>query len=201
VIHRIFLLVTSSTLLLLAAKTCPDHYNPRWFEEASDELVLIIDEYFTDRNISFPPQLQEVKKLGLKKVSNSLFQLPQATRDYKEYRFPVHPGIWRYEQYKEGITVTHLLLKEPEKLSEIKAINTYNDLLGAYWGDYSVTAYRMRLTPEDTRIRYQNRYFELNVDLYGLKNDATPLKQTYADIAIRDYTAQVNAFIRCEERE
>lgn len=197
-IRRIFLLATSWTLLLSAAEQCPDHYDPKWFEEASDELALLLDEYFTDRNISLPPTLPELQKEGMIKVSAQRYELPHATRHYRELAFPVRPGLWRYERFDRHVTTTHLLIKEPEKLSEIQAINTYNDLLGAYWGDYTVTGYRMRLSPEDTRIRYRDSYIELNVDIYGLKNDATPLRYTYADILIRDYSRQVNAFIRCK---
>ena len=200
-IRRIFLLAISGTLLLSAAKQCPDHYAPQWFEEASDELGLLIDEYFTDQNISFLPRLSEIKKLGMKRVSTTLYQYPRATQNYNELQFPTHPGLWRYELFDHNITLTHILLKEPEKLSEIRAINTYNDLLGAYWGDYSVSGYRMTLQPEDARIRYQDHYFELNVQIYGLQHDATPLETTYADLLFRDYTAEVNAYIRCKEQQ
>ena len=200
-IHRIFLLVISLTLLLSAQKICPDHYNPTWFEEASDELILVIDEYFTDQNITFLPTTKEMEHLGLQPLSAVVLQLPHAMRAYRDLRFPIHPGLWRYEHYGQGISTTHLLLKEPSRLSEITAINTYNDLLGAYWGDYAVTGYQMTLEPEDSRIRYKDRYFELNVKIYGLKNDATPLSYTYADLQFRDYSSQVHDFMRCKEAQ
>ena len=200
-IHRIFLLVISLTLLLSAQKICPDHYNPTWFEEASDELILVIDEYFTDQNITFLPTTKEMEHLGLQPLSAVVLQLPHAMCAYRDLRFPIHPGLWRYEHYRQGISTTHLLLKEPDRLSEITAINTYNDLLGAYWGDYAVTGYQMTLEPEDSRIRYKDRYFELNVKIYGLKNDATPLSYTYADLQFRDYSNQVHDFMRCKEAQ
>lgn len=198
-IHRIFLLVTSLTLFLSAQKQCPEHYNPAWFEEASDELTSIIEEYFDDHNITFLPTGTEMKRQGMHPVTPNLLELPRATVRYHDLSFPTHPGIWRHETYANHITATHLLFKEPEKLSEIRAINTYNDLLGAYWGDYTVSGYKMTLQPEDSRIRYQDRYFELNVAIYGLKNDATPLHHTYADLTFRDYTMQVKRFIQCKE--
>ena len=200
-IHRIFLLAISLSLILTAAQKCPDHYSPRWFEESSDELNLIIEEYFLDRNISFPPHQEEMMKLGLKKGGHTHIELPDATIHYGELAFPVRTGLWRYDMTSAQINTTHLLVKEPTKLSEIEAINTYNDLLGAYWGDYDVTGYQMTLLVEDSRIRYKDRYFELNVKIYGLKSDATGLPTTYADITFRDYTRQVKAFIQCEEHQ
>jgi len=198
VIRRIFLLAISLSLLLGAAQKCPDHYDPKWFEESSDELNLIIEEYFLDRNISFPPSQKEMMKLGLQKRGQDRLELPHATIRYRELAFPVHTGVWRYDITPAQINTTHLLLKEPTKLSEIEAINTYNDLLGAYWGDYDVTGYEMTLLVEDSRIRYKDSYFELNVKIYGLKSDATGLPTTYADITFRDYTRQVKAFMQCK---
>lgn len=200
-IHRIFLLVISSSLLLLAAKKCPDHYNPAWFEESSDELNLMIEEYFLDQHISFLPSQEEMLKIGLHKQSKQHLELPHATVHYHEFAFPIRTGLWRYDRTKAHINTTYLLLKEPAKLSEIEAINTYNDLLGAYWGDYDVTGYQMTLLPEDSRIRYKDRYFELNVKIYGLKNDATALPSTYTDILFRDYTQQVKAYMQCKEQQ
>jgi len=199
VIQRISLLVISATLLLTAAPTCPDHYNPKWFEEPSDEIVLVIEEYFEDKKIPFLPSLDKIKKLGLTSRGQGVWQLPHSTQAYKDLHFPITPGIWRYEQAAQNINTTHLLIKEHTRFSEIEAINVYNGLMGAYWDDYNSDGYEMTLKPEDTRIRYKDRYFELNIKLYGLKNDATTLKHTYTDIILRDYTHKVEQFIQCEE--
>jgi hypothetical protein len=201
VIRQIFLLVTSATLLLWGGKKCPDHYNPKWFEEPSDEIVLVIEEYFEDKKISFLPALAEIKKLGLSPIGHAVWQLPHSTQPYKDLHFPVTPGIWRYEQAAQNINTTHLLIKEHTRFSEIEAINVYNGLMGSYWDDYIVDGYEMTLKPEDTRIRYKDRYFELNVKLYGLKNDATGLNRTYTDIILRDYTHKVEQFKQCEEQK
>lgn len=200
-IHRIFLLAISLSLVLAAAQKCPDYYNPKWFEESSDELNLIIEEYFLNRHISFPSTQEEMIKLGLKKGGKQYIELPNATMYYGELAFPVRTGLWRYDMTSAQINTTHLLVKEPTKLSEIEAINTYNDLLGAYWGDYDVTGYQMTLKPEDSRIRYKDSYFELNVKVHGLKSDATNLPTTYADITFRDYTQQVKGFNQCKEHQ
>jgi hypothetical protein len=201
VIHRISLLVISVTLFLSAGKRCPDHYDPKWFEEPSDEIVLVIEEYFEDKNISFLPDLREIKKLGLQPLGSEVWQLPKSTHSYKDIYFPLTPGIWRYEQAAQSIHTTHLLIKEHTRLSEIEAINVYNGLLGAYWNDYNVDGYEMTLKPEDTRIRYKDRYFELNVKLYGLKNDASTLDHTTTDLIFRDYTHKVEQFIQCQESQ
>jgi len=198
VIHRISLLVISLTLLLSAGKPCPDHYNPKWFEEPSDEIVLVIEEYFEDKNITFLPDLNRIQKLGLQPLGSNVWQLPKSTQSYRDIYFPITPGIWRYEQAAQNINTTHLLIKEHTKLSEIEAINVYNGLLGAYWNDYNVNGYEMTLNPEDTRIRYKDRYFEFNVKLYGLKDDASTLAHTTTDLIFRDYTHKVEQFIQCQ---
>ena len=198
-IHRIFLLAISSMILLSAEQKCPDHYNPKWFEEPSDEIVLLIEEYFEDKNITFLPTLSEIQKLKLSSIAQGVWQLPQSTQSYRDLQFPITPGIWRYEQAAQQINTTHLLIREHTQFSEIEAINVYNGLMGAYWNDYNIDGYEMTLKPEDTRIRYKDRYFELNVKLYGLKSDATALKRTTTDIIFRDYTHKVTQFIQCQE--
>ncbi len=199
-IRLIFLLVISPWLALSASNSCKDHYNPSYYEESSDELNSIIEEYFIDRNISFLPTLKDVTNLGLLYIGADSYQLPHSTQSYKEITLPTTAGIWRYTLYNYNITTTHLLIKEPTRLSEIEAINTYNDLLGAYWNDYSVTAYDMTLEPQDSRIRYNDRYFELNIKIYGLLNDATKLPKSVADLQFRDYSVEVASYIECMEK-
>ena len=200
-IHRIFLLAISIVLFLAAGQKCPDHYNPQWFEEPSDEMALLIEEYFEDKNITFLPALTEIQKLGLTLTEAHIWQLPNSTRSYRDQHFPVTPGIWRYEHATQQIHTTHLLIREQTRLSETEAINVYNGLMGAYWNDYSNDGYQMTLEPEDSKIRYKNRYFELNVKIYGLKNDATNLPKTTTDIIFRDYTDKVKQFVECKEKE
>lgn len=200
-IRLIFLLAISLAALLAKESKCPDHYNPSWFEEPSDELVLLLEEYFDDKNIPFLPKKKEIQKLGLKDTLDyRVMELPHSTKPFKEMRYPVTEGIWRYEIYDRGITTTHLLLKEHIRYSELDAINLYNGLMGSYWNDYRVTGYEMTLQPEDTRVRYKDTYFEFNIKIYGLKNDATNLDVTHTDIIFRDYTKQVNKFIKCKEQ-
>ena len=198
-IRLIFLLAISPWLAFGTPSGCRDHYNPNNYEESSDELNSIIEEYFIDKNISFPPTLNDISNLGLLYVGDSSYQLPHSTQSYRDTILPTRAGIWRYTTYDHNITLTQLLIKEPTKLSEIEAINTYNDLLGAYWNDYSVTAYEMILEPQDSRIRYGDRYFELNIRVYGLLNDATSLPKSVADIEFRDYTVEVDRYIECME--
>jgi len=200
VILRVFLLVISLNISLLATNKCYDHYAPQYFEESSDELADVISEYFEQRGLSFPPTISELQKAGLQTLSPTHLQLPQSTKRYRELEFPIAKGVWRYSQASPEISVVHLLIKEPTKLSEIDAINTYNGLLGAYWNDYKVSGYEMLLEPEDSRIRYKDSYFELNVKIYGLRGDATALLVTHADLIFRDYTTKVQQYIKCMDR-
>ena len=199
-IRLIFLLAISLTNSALSSESCKDYYNPIYFEESSDELNSIIEEYFIDKNITFLPTIEDMKKNGLVDKDTNIYMLPNSISSFKEINFPIKKGIWKYETSSRYINTTHLLIKEQVRLSELEAINTYNDLLGAYWNDYSVTGYEMILEPQDPRIRYKDRYFELNVKIYGLLNDATNLPVSRADLIFRDYTAKVNQYISCMDK-
>ncbi len=201
-IRLISLLAISSLFIFGAGKACPSHYDPDRFEESSDELALYIDEYFIDRSISFPPTKHDLIRLGLiyDNMANE-WLLPSSTVSYKELSFPVKSGIWKQKIFKESIIVTHLLTNEPIRISELDAINIYNGLLGAYWNDYRVDGYEMTLMPDDVKIRYKQRYFELNIYIYGLKNDATNLPKTYMDTVFRDVTQLVKKYMACKEEK
>ena len=189
-IQKLFLLVIS---LSISFANCHDDFTPSSFEESSDSLIEFIQEQFLDKNISFFPTQKEIEKLHLKaeyKVT-------------KSGKFPNKSGIYKIEQLTENLSKIRILLKEPDLLGEMQAFNNYNDTLGGLFYDYNIDAIKMELKPYEARAYYQNRdlknsYFGVSITIYGIKDDATGLKNTRADIAITNYTPWVKANIKCK---
>jgi len=199
-IPRAFLPAISLAVLLLhgGEAICPDDYPPASFEAAGDALTEFLDEYFTDRNLSFPPDPAD-RRLHLKKIAPTAWELPESKRRSGRRSYPLHPGIWRIDRPGEGLSTVHLLLKEPAALAEQQAFNTYNELLGDAFADYDNRAYVMILQPEEVRRSWRGRYLGLGVRIYGVADDATGLTTTYADILLTDYTPWVRRYRRCKE--
>ena len=199
-IPRVFLPVISAALLLAAPQApCPDDYTPASFETAEDELTELLDEYFTDANISLPPTPSQQVRLGLRPVAPGLLEIPDGTTRSGPRRYPIRPGLWRIENPGGGIHIIHLLLKEPRQLAETEAFNTYNDLLGDLFADYDNPAYEMIMLPEEVRRRWRGHYLGIGVRLYGIRGDATGLGTTVADLILTDYTSLVNLYRHCRE--
>ena len=179
--------------------SCHDDYTAESFEAAGEELGSFIDEYFTDVNISFPPQKNQFKALHLVQQGEGIYLRPDATRQAGgKRRYPVRPGIWKVIDFGAGVWEIHVLVREPQKLSETEAFNTDNDLLGEPFADYDNAAYGMTLQPEDIRRRYRNRFFTLNARVYGVRGDATQLDRTLTDVVLTDYTDWVKRNRWCQ---
>ncbi len=201
-IPRVFLPVISATVLLLAAPAapCPDDDAPASFEAAEDELADLLEESFTQRGLSLPPTPAQIRRLGLRPAGTRAMEVPGSRKSSGVGRYPFRPGIWRIESPDPEIRIVHLLLKEPQRLTETEAFNTYNDLLGDLFADYDNPAYRMILLPEEVRRRWRGRYLGISLVVYGVKGDATELPVTVADLILTDYTARVARYRRCMER-
>ena len=183
----------------LRAGNCPDDYTPASFEAASDELSDFLDEYFTDTNLSLPPTDPQRRRLGLRQDSDGGWTVPGSLRRIGRRSYPVHPGIWRVEEPGGGLSVIHVLLKEPAPLAETEAFNSINDLLGDPYADYDNPAYGMILQPEEIRRLWRDRYLGIGVRVYGVSDDATGLESTYTDIILTDYTPWVERAMHCKE--
>jgi len=186
-IQKLFLLVIS---IGISFANCHDDFTPSSFEESSDSLIEFIQEQFLDKNISFFPTQKEIEKL----------QLKAEYRVTKSGKYPNRSGIYKIEQLDENLSKIHILLKEPSLLGEMQAFNNYNDTLGGLFYDYNIDAIKMELKPYEARAYYKNSYFGISVTIYGVKDDATGLKSTRADIAITNYTPWVKANIKCKGR-
>jgi len=199
---RRLLPVLVSTIFLLqgGAPVCPDDYAPASFEEASDALNDLIDEYFIDAGIPFPPPKTALRSLGLHPLGTGVYQRPGSLIRRGRSRYPFHPGLWRVEFPGDGIEVFHLLIREPERLTETEAFNTYNDLVGGLYADYDNRAYELRMLPEELRQRSHGRYFTLTIRIYGVVDDATDLNRTVADLIFTDYGRMVERYRQCRRQ-
>ncbi len=201
-ILRVFLPAISALALLFGAQntTCPDDYSPSTFEEAPDELIDWIDEHFTQAKIPFPPKRSDLTRLGLSLQDNGSYIRADSILHSKFGQYPLKSGLWRVEFPGSGIVIFHLLIIEPEPLGEIRAFNTINDALGGIFNDYDDEAYKMRMLPEDRRFRIGERFFTINVHIYGVNNDASALKRTVEDFIFTSYDSLIQKMRRCMER-
>ena len=196
---RIFLLVISSALLLYGKDLCPDDYTPQSFEIAGDGINDLLNEYFSEKKINLPPASNQIKKLKLIQIVKNRFQLSNSMKQSGRGYYPATPGIWRIDIIGNGITVIHLLVKEPNKLSETESFNNYNDMLDDSFNDYDNQAYAMTMLPDEIRRNWNNHYISIAVKIYGILGDATQLDKTYADIIITDYSKLVLRYIDCNK--
>jgi len=86
------------------------------------------------------------------------------------------------------------------RFSDLEIATDINDEFGEFWGNWIEDAYEMQLTPEQTLFRYNNKYFSFSVFIYGVKGDATELKGTVVNYWFKDYTKQVNEYIKCKKQ-
>jgi len=198
-IRKAFLPAISALTLLLAApqRPCPDDYAPASFEEAEDELAELLEEYFTDTNLSLPPTTAQEARLGLRPAGPGLLEIPGSTIRSGPRRYPIRPGLWRIESPGGALRILHLLIAEPQRLTENEAFNTFNDRLGDLFADYDNPAYGMILLPEELRRRWRGHYLGIGVRIYGLADDATGLPRTVGDVILTDYTAWVRRYRQC----
>ncbi len=179
-----------------AASICPDDYPPRSFPEAEDELASFLDEYFPEAGLSLPPTPNQLRRHGLRPVSDG-WALPDALHRVGKRSYPLHPGLWRVSYPGRGLVVLHILVRDPASLSESEAFNTYNDLLGDLFADYDDPAYGMTLLPEGVRRRWRGRYLGITVRIYGVRDDATGLKRSVGDVILTDYSPWVHRYLDC----
>jgi hypothetical protein len=185
---RAFLLAIS-LLLGHAQGGCPDDFAPESFEECSDEMEELMEELFTERNVTLPLSPGRLKALHHPDSPREDRPLPDP---------PPPPGLWRAEK-EGGLQILHILLKEPERLPETRAFNTYNDRFGGLWNDYDARAYLMEMLPTDRRVACMGRYLGVSLRVYGTKEDALRYPRTLADVILIDYTPLVERYRHCRK--
>jgi hypothetical protein len=196
--HVISLLSVSCVVGAAGAPSCHDDYTSASFTPTEDAFGAFVDEYFDAARIPFLPSIASLKALGLRRSDPTTYLRPDALHIAGGNRsYPTQPGLWKVRVLGSGIYEYHLLIREPERQSEIAAFNGYNDLLGEPFADYDATAYAMTMLPEDVRLACCGRFVTLNVTLYGILGDATRLDRTVADVVLTDYTEWVRENRRC----
>ncbi len=196
--HAISLALLGTLSLWGGPAGCHDDYSAGAFEEAGDDLREFVDEYFTAAHIPFLPTRSDLTKLHLQPQESGIYRLPDALREGGgNRRYPFRPGLWKVQDLGSGIWQYHLLVREPQRLAQTEAFNTWNDLLGEPFADYDDDAYGMTLLPEAIRREVEGRYITFDVTLYGLTGDATGLPRTVADVVITDYTPWVRENAQC----
>ena len=197
-IPKIFLPVISLTLLF-GGDSCHDDYNPDSFESAGDEFAEFIDEYFTEKSIPLSLTADILKKRGFK-IQNSSWILPKCTLSKNNHIYPVWHGVWRVDIISTDLRRIHISLPYDSRVSQRVAFNRLNGMLGDIFADFDDNAYIMTMKPEDMRVRYEERYFEVNAYIYGTEGDGIALEKTVSDTVLTDYTKWVEENMKCREK-
>ena len=172
------------------AEECSPYFNPEKFYETPELLNNLIDKnfphgIFANHNFQYP-----IEKNNEILKKDSFVELG-------DYIYPKKDGFWKYKKIDNKISEVNLARAEIYKFDNIDVANTINDSFQNFWLDYIENAYEMRLTPEQTLFRYNNVYFTMSVFIYGVKGDSTPLKGTVVNFLLKDYTKEVNTYIKC----
>lgn len=172
------------------SEECSPYFNPEKFYETPELLNNLIDEnfphgIFANHNFQYP-----IEKNNEILKKDSFVELG-------DYIYPKKDGFWKYKKIDNKISEVNLARAEIYKFDNIDVANTINDSFQNFWLDYIENAYEMRLTPEQTLFRYNNVYFTMSVFIYGVKGDSTPLKGTVVNFLLKDYTKEVNTYIKC----
>ncbi|PLY06500.1 MAG: hypothetical protein C0625_09085 [Arcobacter sp.] len=172
------------------SKECSPYFNPEKFYEAPELLKEILDKNFPNGIFTDYHFKEAIKKNNEILKKNSFIEKG-------EYIYPTKNGLWKYKKIKNKIDEINIARTEIYKFSDIDIANTINDDFENFWLDYIENAYEMQLTPEQTLFRYNTTYFTMSVFIYGVKGDSIPLKGTTVNFWLKDYTKEVNTYIKC----
>ncbi len=175
---------------LLNASECSPYFNPDKFYETSESLTELLDE-------NFPKGIFTKTKFDNEILKNDEILKKDTFIEVGEFIYPIKSGFWKYKKINNEINEVNLARAEIYKFADIDIANTINDDFDNYWNEYIENAYEMQLTPEQTLFRYNDAYFTMAVFIYGVKGDSTPLKGTVVNLWLKDYTKQVNTYIKC----
>ena len=185
-------IVLSSSLF---ANDCSPYFNPNRFYEAPEQLGELIDERLNTLELFASSKSYEVLKF--KKINdtyyNNFIKLGQ-------YKYPKLNGIFSYKIKDNKIDEITLSTVNIYKYTEDQIANEINNDFEGYWADWNENAYEMQLKPEQTLFFYDNKYFSFSIYIYGVKGDTTKLKGTSINYWMKDYTKEVNEYIRCSSK-
>lgn len=190
----IFLLIFISTLVF--AKDCATYYKPDKFYEAPLYLEELIEENIHNLELEVFGSAKEYKKLNFKK-DNDTFIKENSFVKLKDYTYPIKSQLWKYKIKNKKIEEFDISKKEYYKFLDSDIANEINENFEQFWNDWVEDGYSMQLLPTHTLFRYKDFYFSLSVFIYGVKGDASSLEHTIVNYHFKNYTKEVNKYIKC----
>ncbi len=188
--------------LSLFSRQCADQYDPEGFLEAPERLGEIIDENLKSLKL-FGKAKEYQKRLNFKKVKmwdGEFFVKPNSFVVKRDNYYPIKSGLWRYHVNENGYVDEVDIADTFEYKDRVESVaNEINGDFEGLWRGWGGDSYTLHLQPEDAQLRYISYYLGLNVYLFGVKEDATKLKNTVVDYRFLNYTDEVNNYIKCKE--
>ena len=190
--------------LSLFSRQCADQYDPEGFLDAPERLGEIIDENLQGLKL-FGDAKEYAKKLHYKKMKmweDEYFVKPNSFIKEGDHYYPTVSGLWRYHVGENGMVDEVDITDAYEYKDAIESVaNEINSDFEGLWRGWGGDSYSFHLKPEDAQLRYFSYYLNLNVYLFGVKEDASTLKKTVVDYRILNYTDEVNNYIKCKEEK
>ncbi len=188
------------TFSLLFSKECADQYNDEAFLDAPSRLGDILDEGL--KGLPLFGSAKAYKKLGFKKIDideENWYIKPGSYIKEKDYIYPINSGLWKYHVDKSGFVDEFDIADAYSYKDRVESVaNEINSDFEGMWSRWGGDDYALKLLPEDAQLRYGDFYLSLNVYLYGVKEDATNLKNTVINYHFLNYTNEVNQYLKCK---
>jgi len=185
----------------LFSKECADQYDNEAFLDAPGRLGDIIDEGLDGLPIFGNSKIYA--KLNFKKIKREgkiYFIKSGSYKKERDYIYPVVSGIWKYHIDKNGYVDEFDIADVFGYKDSVESVaNEINSDFEGMWRSWGGDEYALKLLPEDAQLRYEKYYISLNVYLYGIREDATNLKNTVIDYHFLNYTNEVNQYLKCKE--
>ena len=203
VITKRVIFVLLFVVSLLFSKECADQYNDEAFLDAPSRLGDIVDEEL--KGLPLFGNAKAYKKLGFKKIKideENWYIKPGSYIKEKDYIYPIKSGLWKYHVNKESFVDEFDIADAYSYKDKVESVaNEINSDFEGMWSRWGGDDYALKLLPEDAQLRYGNFYLSLNVYLYGVKEDATNLKNTVINYHFLNYTNEVNQYLKCKNEK
>ncbi len=185
------------------AKECPDQFDSKGFLDAPFRVGEIVDGGL--KSLKLFGSFKEYKKLGfelVKTVDGRYYLKKGCFIKVGDEIYPKCSGLWRYHLNKNGNVDEFDIAEVFEYQDRLEDVaNEINSDFEGLWSDWRGDAYGYHLFPEDAQLRYGNVYIAFNVFIYGVKEDATTLKNTVVDYRFLNYTNEVKNYLKCKEED
>lgn len=180
----------------LFSKDCADYFNPNKFYETPLYLQELIEENIENLGVSLFDIKKEYKKLNFTNTKNTFIK-DDSFFTLKEYLYPIKSQLWKYKTKNKKVIEVDISKSEYYKLAEEEIANEINENFEQFWNDWNEDGYTMQLLPTHTLFSYKEYYFALSVFVYGFKGDASSLEKTVVNYHLKNYTKEVNTYIKC----